>query len=298
MQDTSHPLRLAAAVAEKGVHMLRLSASGHEDGRRKRRMRVVCLTVLLACAAFALALPAAGTASPARAHSAALGSRVLTIGEHGSDVRELQLLLRARGYRIAADGSFGPATLTAVKSFQRSRHLAADGLVGPATIAQLRGRAPATSSSGGYVFPLRPASLIVPTKYWTLDQGVDIPTYGRACGSRVVEVAIAPGTVVLEGINGFGPYAPVIHVDSGPLAGRYVYYGHAAPALVRVGTHVTAGQPIAEVGCGRVGISNAPHLEIGVSVAHGPVCCPRWGQTASSMYALVKPLFAAAKRAG
>ena len=260
-------------------------------------MRLVRLSALAVCAVLAVALPAAAIAAPARAHSAALGSRVLTIGEHGSDVRDLQLLLRARGYRIAADGSFGPATLAAVKSFQRSRHLAADGLVGPATLAQLRGGAPATSSSGGYAFPLRPASLIAPTKYWTLDQGVDIPTIGNACGSRVVEVAIAPGTIVLEGINGFGPYAPVIHVDSGPLAGRYVYYGHAAPALVRVGTHVSAGQPIAEVGCGRVGISNAPHLEIGISVPHGPVCCPRWGQTASSTYALVKPLFAAAKRA-
>jgi murein DD-endopeptidase MepM/ murein hydrolase activator NlpD len=148
-----------------------------------------------------------------------------------------------------------------------------------------------TISGGSWAFPIQPLSVSLGPGTWTLDQGVDIATSGRGCGRAAVEVAITAGTIVAEGISGFGPYAPILRIDGGPYAGWFVYYGHAAPDVVAVGTHVRAGQPIAEIGCGIVGISSGPHLEIGMSPPGGATCCPASGETAPAVAALMQQLY-------
>jgi len=63
-------------------------------------------------------------------------------GDSGPLVLELQNLLRAAGWDLAADASFGPATETAVRQYQGSRGLVVDGLAGPSTLGALRTGAP------------------------------------------------------------------------------------------------------------------------------------------------------------
>jgi murein DD-endopeptidase MepM/ murein hydrolase activator NlpD len=109
-----------------------------------------------------------------------------------------------------------------------------------------------------------PPGLPLPVQYMrggSVDQGVDYLAPGGtplyAMGAGIIVQEGGPGT------SGFGPNIPVLKITDGPLAGRTVYYGHAGPNVVPVGAKVTAGQQIGIVGFGRVGMSSAPHLEIG-----------------------------------
>lgn len=142
-------------------------------------------------------------------------------------------------------------------------------------------------------FPIQPVSLVVPPSEWTTDQGDDVATIGAACDPTAKEVALGDGQIVREGIDGFGEWAPVEHITSGPLAGLYVYYGHARPDAqgVKVGTHVLTGQVISYVGCGDVGISSGPHVEAGFTFpdgAPGPLC----NGSAYAMWSILRSLYA------
>jgi murein DD-endopeptidase MepM/ murein hydrolase activator NlpD len=151
----------------------------------------------------------------------------------------------------------------------------------PATSPPPAVHSPYPASAHGWVFPLYPLNRIAPRSWWSLDMGVDVGGNADQCGPQVMELAVADGKIVHEGLDGFGSASPVLLIEGGPDRGRYVYYGHAAPALVPVGAYVRAGQRIAEVGCGSVGISSAPHLEIGMEPvgAKNPLDMPSVGET-------------------
>jgi murein DD-endopeptidase MepM/ murein hydrolase activator NlpD len=172
---------------------------------------------------------------------------------------------RAAAARAAAARAAAP-TITSNSS---------SGAVAPPAAA-----APAPASGSGFVFPL-PKSAASPPGTWSEDQGVDIAAPGDT-----PEYAVCSGTIVLHGIGGFGPWAPVLHCDS-PVGGYdYVYYGHAGPAdQLGVGTHVGAGQVMSSVGPGIVGISTGPHIEIGFADSSGS---PIGGSSASEMMSLLQ----------
>jgi Transglycosylase SLT domain len=147
--------------------------------------------------------------------------------------------------------------------------------------------------SGSAEFPIQPVSLVVAPSAWTTDQGDDVATVGAACDPQAKEVALGDGQIIRLGIDGFGQWAPVEHITAGPLAGLYVYYGHASPdgPGIKVDSHVVAGQVISYVGCGDVGISTGPHVEAGFTFpdgAPGPLC----NGSAYAMYSILRSLYA------
>jgi Putative peptidoglycan binding domain len=58
-------------------------------------------------------------------------------GDTGAQVRALQRALVHLGYSVKVDGTYGPATTSAVMQFQRASKLTADGVFGAATRAAL-----------------------------------------------------------------------------------------------------------------------------------------------------------------
>jgi murein DD-endopeptidase MepM/ murein hydrolase activator NlpD len=228
-----------------------------------------------------------------------MGTHRLAYGSRGDEVTVLQMWLRDLGYgSVKLTSRYDVATRNAVRRFQRYRGLGADGVAGGTTIRAMksaRAARKATAGTEGWVFPIQPIKRVAPPSYWSPDQGIDIPPYTGFCGAQLTLVAVTDGKIVQEGISGFGSQSPILKVSSGPYAGRYIYYGHSAPALVRVGAWVKKGQPIAQVGCGSVGISDTPHLEIGISRRGGPPCCPGWGETAPLINEIMLQLYRAQK---
>jgi peptidoglycan hydrolase-like protein with peptidoglycan-binding domain len=121
-----------------------------------RRIVVSVLAAALCCGT--VTAPAAVAKRSTGTH---LGDRALRVGASGADVKELQKALRSAGFRVKADGQFGPSTVRAVKRFQRAAQLTPSGTVGRKTIAALQAAAKGTSANvanGGTAATIRSKS--------------------------------------------------------------------------------------------------------------------------------------------
>jgi hypothetical protein len=90
------------------------------------------------CAALAIGLAPSASAAPApiNLNSSSCPANIVE-NDTGGCITELQTLLNAYGARLSVDGDFGPATLAAVKVFQRMSGIGVDGQVGPQSKASL-----------------------------------------------------------------------------------------------------------------------------------------------------------------
>jgi len=87
-----------------------------------------------------LAVPAAAGAA----------SSALRSGSHGAAVKTLQRELKATGLSVTVDGEYGPATVTAVKRFQRAANLRMSGIADMRRLAARWKRLTAVTVAGPY----------------------------------------------------------------------------------------------------------------------------------------------------
>jgi peptidoglycan hydrolase-like protein with peptidoglycan-binding domain len=171
------------------------------------------------------------------------GPGTLAIGAEGRRVRRLQAALRRRGFRVAIDGAFGPATRSAVARFERRQGLRADGAADPALLRRLD----VTRARHLLVFPVRGAHSFIDDfrapRATGRHRGIDIIA---ARGTPLV--AVAGGTIdrLSRSDTGLGGVRLWLRDD----AGTTYYYAHLssiAPGLAP-GGRVAAGQRLGAVG--------------------------------------------------
>ena len=168
----------------------------------------------------------------------------LRYGSYGSAVRILQSKLNAKGYRLVVDGSFGPKTRAAVRSFQAKARVGVSGIVGASTWRALGGypksAPPSRSSSRSSIVAIAYRYLGAPyvtggsgprvfdcsglTSYVYRQVGISLPRTARA------QQAAVPRT-------------------SNPVPGDLVFFGYPA---THVGIYVSPGRMIASPRPGKV----------------------------------------------
>jgi cell wall-associated NlpC family hydrolase len=137
---------------------------------------------------------AVAVAMPAAASAASYGTRTLSVGAHGKDVKSLQRYLASAGHRVARDGEFGPRTHRALRATETELELRADGI---ATTREQRAikRAVKDPSAGGavYVTPPPPETVVPGAKGTVTADGFAVPPESAP---EAVKEVIAAGNAI------------------------------------------------------------------------------------------------------
>jgi cell wall-associated NlpC family hydrolase len=148
--------------------------------------------VRLAPLAVALAL----LAMPGEASAAAYGSRTLSVGSHGRDVKRLQGYLGAAGHRVARDGEFGPRTLRALRATERELELRADGVATKTEQRRIRLAVRVAETGGAAYTAPPPPEQVVPGEDGTVTgDGFAVPPRSAP---KVVKDVIAAGNEIAK----------------------------------------------------------------------------------------------------
>ena len=137
---------------------------------------------------------AVAVAMPAAAGAASYGTRTLSLGAHGGDVKKLQRYLVSAGHRVARDGEFGPRTQRALRLTEAELELSADGIATTREQRAIR-RAVKDPGTGGaaYVAPPPPEKVVPGAKGTVTAAGFAVPPESAP---EVVKEVIAAGNAI------------------------------------------------------------------------------------------------------
>jgi peptidoglycan L-alanyl-D-glutamate endopeptidase CwlK len=122
---------------------------------------------------------------------------LLRIGNEGIDVANWQRFLISKGYKIEADGDFGPNTEKATRAWQSANGLSSDGIVGPDSYKKALEVGPKTLASPvpKKIVTTRPALIELSRVHPVLAQ--------RAQGILDLAASEGYGLIVTQGLRTF-----------------------------------------------------------------------------------------------
>ena len=203
-------------------------------------MRTPARTILLLVAVLAVT-----ACLPAAADAARYGTRTLTSGHQGKDVKQLQRYLSRAGQRVRADGHFGPRTTRALKRTERGLELRPDGVATPRQQRMIRRAVSVATGGAVYRAPPSPRTVVPGAKGRVTPEGFAI---APASAPPVVKAVIAAGNVIAttpykwggghgswtdSGYDCSGSVSYALHggglLDSPLVSGSFARWGAAGP---------------------------------------------------------------------